>query len=77
VANHRPDNSDDGRVGQAFLEALAEAIRLHLPGAVGLVLKGVPLCALMAFTHFVIGTDWFTSALLGGALRWAVLGSNQ
>ena len=53
-------------IGKAITEGLAEGIGVHLPGAVGLVLKGPLICAFMAFGHFLLGTDWPISVVAGG-----------
>jgi hypothetical protein len=43
-----------GKVKLAARQGLASGLRDHLPGAVGLVVKGIPLCALAAFAHLVL-----------------------
>jgi hypothetical protein len=53
-------------VAKATTEALAEGIATHLPGTVGLLLKGPLICAFMAFGHFILGTDWPLSVVVGG-----------
>lgn len=53
-------------IGKAATEGLAEGLRLHLPGTVGLLLKGPLICGFMAFGHFVLGTDWPLSVVVGG-----------
>jgi hypothetical protein len=42
---------------------LAQGLREHLPGAVGIVTKGVPICALSGFAHFVLGVSVSDTAL--------------
>jgi hypothetical protein len=73
VANHRTAEIGNGEVGLAIHEGLAEGLRRHLPGAVGLIVKGLPLCAFLAFSHFALGVDLLPATLYGatgiGALR--------
>lgn len=57
---------DRAEIGKAATEGLAEGLRLHLPGTVGLLLKGPLICGFMAFGHFVLGTDWPLSVVVGG-----------
>jgi hypothetical protein len=59
----------DDRLKQAAREGLAEGLRLHLPGAVGIVTKGIPLCAAISFAHFVLGMG-----LPGSAISTVVAG---
>lgn len=47
--------ASDGEMRRAARSGLSVGLRRHLPGAVGLVAKGVPLCALGAFAHLVLG----------------------
>lgn len=42
-------------IRQTVIEGLAEGLRRHLPGAVGLVAQGIPICLLAAFGHFALG----------------------
>ncbi len=58
MANHRTASIDNGEVGQAAREGLAEGFRLALPIAIALVLVGAPICAYLAFSHFALGVDW-------------------
>lgn len=57
---------DRAEVWKAATEGLAEGLRVHLPGAVGLFLKGPLICGFMAFGHFALGTDWPLSVVVGG-----------
>lgn len=65
MANRRPDQNGRGKVSKAIRDGLAVGFRRHLPGAVGLVTKGLPLCAFLAFAHFVLDVEWPPSLLLG------------
>jgi hypothetical protein len=67
LAHHRAADAQDHDVGLALREGLATGLREHLPGAVGLIAHGIPLCGLMAFAHFVLGATWIPSAFFGGA----------
>jgi len=67
VAQHRPASIDNGEVKMAIRQGLAEGFRIHLPGTVGLFTKGIIVCALMAFAHFVVEIEWPPSLLLSGA----------
>jgi hypothetical protein len=64
VANHRPAGDDDVR--RAAREGIADGLREHLPGAVGILAKGTPLCALGAYTHLVLGISAPGSAISVG-----------
>lgn len=64
MADRHPADDDD--VGRAAREGLAGGLREHLPGAVGIVTKGAPLCAIGAFTHFVLGISVPVSTLATG-----------
>jgi hypothetical protein len=68
VANCRPAYEDD--VWRAAREGLAHGLREHLPGAVGIVTKGVPLCAVGTFAHLVLG-----ASVSGGAISAALAGT--
>ena len=57
---------DRAVIGKAATEGLAEGLGIHLPGAVGLLVKGPLICGFMAFGHFVLGTDWPLSVVVGG-----------
>lgn len=54
--------SDNDEVRRAAREGLAIGLHRHLPGAVGLVTKGIPLCGLAAFAHLVLGIEISGSA---------------
>jgi len=43
-----------GDIRQAARDALAVGVRRHLPDAVGLVLRGVPIGASAAYAHYVL-----------------------
>jgi hypothetical protein len=66
VAEYRTIEVDSEDVGLAIREGAADGIRRYLPLALGLVVLGVPLCAFMAFAHFVLGAEWPPPSLLGG-----------
>jgi hypothetical protein len=61
VADCRPADDDD--VKQATREGLVRGLREHLPGAVGIVMKGIPMCAVGAFAHFVLGMSMSGSVI--------------
>lgn len=65
--------ANEGTVGggwteikEAAAEGTAEGLRLHLPGTIGLLAKGSSICLLMAFVHFVLGSGFPLSILVGG-----------
>lgn len=74
-----PISSTETDVRGAVLEGLATGARRHLPGTVGLVVKGIPLCAGAAYAHLALGvsvpdstvgsTVLATVAGLGGAIK--------
>jgi putative effector of murein hydrolase len=53
VARRRPPSE----VRQAASRGLAAGLQQHLPGTVGLVAKGIPLCCFAAFAHLVLGVE--------------------
>jgi hypothetical protein len=55
-------HQSDDEVIRALRQGVAVGLRRHLPGGVGLLVKGVPLCGLGAFLHLVLGVDLSTSA---------------
>lgn len=63
--------NDDVR--RAAREGLAHGLREHLPGAVGIVTKGIPLCAVGAFAHLALGMSMSGSAI-SAALTGAGVG---
>jgi hypothetical protein len=74
VADRHPTHHFDLR--QAACEGLAEGLREHLPGAVGIVAKGIPLCTLGTLTHLIVGVSVPGSAIsvvLAGVGSWAWL----
>jgi hypothetical protein len=72
VVERRPGD-DAGDVGGALRVGLADGLREHLPGAVGLVTKGTPLCVFAAFAHFALGASSAKAviAMLGGGFGTA------
>lgn len=62
-------NLDDVR--RATCVGLAEGLREHLPGAVGIVVKGLPLCLIAAFAHGVLDVSP-THAVVGMATGGAI-----
>ncbi len=61
----------DGAVREAVVTAVASGIERHGPDAVGIVLKGVPLCALAAAVHY--GLDVSVSEVSTGSLAVAAI----
>jgi hypothetical protein len=59
VAAHPSKVRDAAEIG------LARGLERHLPGAVGLVAKGVPLCAIAAFLVLVLGVGIPETAISG------------
>jgi hypothetical protein len=47
----------DGVVRAAAVTAVASGIERHGPDAVGIVLKGVPMCALVVTVHYALGVS--------------------
>jgi hypothetical protein len=47
----------NGDLRLAACEGMASGLREHMPGAVGIVTKGLPLCAEGAFAHLVLGIE--------------------
>jgi hypothetical protein len=70
-------SQDDDNVVRAAREGLAHGLRDHLPGAVGIAIKGSTACAICAVAHLVLGISvpgslisaMFTGAGIGG-LVW-------
>jgi hypothetical protein len=57
---------------RATRNGLAEGLRQHLPGAVGIALKGVPLCLFAAFAHGTLDVSaahTVVGAAAGGAIQ--------
>ena len=59
-------------VRHAFFAGLADGLRQHVPGGVGIVVKGGALCALCALLHFGLGLD-IPTTLLSGVLSGVAL----
>lgn len=69
VANRRPSDQTELTIRRAIRDGLASGIeagladglahglRRHVPGAVAILAKGIPLCAFSAFLHLVLGVD--------------------
>lgn len=69
-------------VGKATTDAVTTGVRTYGPQAVGLVLIGVPLCGLAAFSHFVLGVPAVLSSAIGtggtlGAGTWIALAQRR
>jgi hypothetical protein len=57
---------------RATRDGLAEGLRQHLPGAVGIALKGLPLCLFAAFAHGTLdlsAAHMIVGAATGGAIQ--------
>lgn len=63
MADRRLAVATDEDVGRAVRQGLVVGLREHLPGAVGIVAKGTPLCAVAAFAHLVLGATVPASAV--------------
>ena len=63
MAIHPQRHTRSRSVKTAFQEGVAEGCRKHLPGAVGIVAKGAPLCAIAGYAHFVLGMNVPQTAL--------------
>lgn len=57
-------------VRRAFRDGVSVGLRDHVPGAVGILAKGIPICLLAAFAHFVLGVS-VPGTLLGAGLTGA------
>jgi hypothetical protein len=53
-------------VRQAACEGLADGLREHLPGGIGILVKGGAVCVLSAILHFSLGLDVATTIVSGG-----------
>jgi hypothetical protein len=51
----------------ALRDGTAEGFRQHVPGAVGLLVKGVSLCLIGMFAHFVLDMDFGSPAASAAA----------
>lgn len=59
-------------IREASVEAIADGIRRYLPGAVGILVIGIPICLLVALAHLVLGFS--VPATVGaGTLTTAIL----
>ena len=58
---------ETGNLQQAAREGLAIGLREHIPGALGILLRGCPLMGFAAFAHFVLGPSVLVTALLSAA----------
>jgi hypothetical protein len=64
---------DDLRlVRHAACEGVADGLRQHLPGGVGIVVKGGATCVLCAVMHFGLGVD-LPATVVSGSLAGAGL----
>jgi hypothetical protein len=75
VATRRPSDEGDRTIWRALRDGVADGVdagmadgvaqglRRHLPGGVGILVKGAPLCLLCAFVHFVLGIALPASAI--------------
>lgn len=52
---------------EAFSNAVADGIRLHVPNSIGILSIGIPTCALASFAHFVLGVSPPATGAVGGA----------
>jgi hypothetical protein len=73
VADRRQADDDDVR--RAAREGLANGLREHLPGAVGIVTKGAPLCGVGTFAHLVLGLSVSGSAISAALTGAGVAGT--
>jgi hypothetical protein len=44
-------------IREASIEAVAAGIERYLPASIGILVIGIPICALTAFVHFVLGVS--------------------
>jgi hypothetical protein len=54
-------------IREACARAAADGVRLHMPSGVGILVIGIPTCALAAFAHFVLGVSPSVTSAAGGA----------
>lgn len=66
---------DRGDVRRAAREGLANGLRDHLPGAVGIVTKGAPLCGVGAFAHLALGLSMSGSAVSAALTTAGIAGT--
>ena len=66
-AGHSPEGLS--RVWRALLAGLAKGFERHVPTAVGIVARGVPICAMLAFNRLVLELDWPTSFLFAALVQ--------
>jgi hypothetical protein len=66
VAQERAAESGWIEIKEAAAEGTAEGLRLHLPATIGLLVKGLCICFLMALVHRLIGVGVLESVLLSG-----------
>ncbi len=70
MADYRTIETDKGDVLLAIRQGFAVGCREHIPKSLGRAMNSLayllPLCAFMAFTHFVLGADGIASVLFGG-----------
>jgi hypothetical protein len=59
-------HEDRRLVRQAACEGVAIGLREHLPGGIGILVKGGALCVLLAILHFGLGLDVATTIVSGG-----------
>jgi hypothetical protein len=69
----RKPRKSQSELRRAWREGISAGLRLHLPGAVGLVTKGVPLCAIAAFVHVVLGIS-VTASTVATVLAYIGMG---
>jgi hypothetical protein len=63
VADHPLYQADRSSIKLALREGVAEGCREHLPGAVGIVAKGVPACVIVGYVHFGLGVGVSQTAI--------------
>jgi hypothetical protein len=61
-----------GEIQRAAREAVASGLRRHGPDAVGIVIKGLPICGLAAFAHFVLESSIPVTAIGATAVRMII-----
>lgn len=52
----------------AFTDGVANGLRTHVPGAVGIVLKTAALCASLLLAHLLLGVTMAASGLGAGGV---------